>query len=142
MKSLLMVLAMAGLMGVQAQRLSDVPPQDQVAIRQVIEAQIAAFKKDDALAAYSFASPGIQRIFPNADVFVEMVKSGYAQIYRPLKVEFDKISRINAGVLQVVKITGADGIRILAYYLMEKQPDGQWKIAGVQIEGDDSDTTT
>ena len=120
--------------GIQAQRLSDVPPQDQTAIRAVIEAQIAAFKLDDAATAYSFAAPGIKRIFPNPQVFIEMVKLGYAQIYRPLKVEFGKASKTGPGVVQTVKLIGVDGKKANAYYMMEKQADGQWKIAGVEVE--------
>ncbi len=122
------------LLTAQAQRLSDVPPQDQTAIQAVIQAQIAAFKNDDAMAAYSFAAPSIKQMFPSAEVFIEMVKTGYEPIYRPLKLEFGKASRAGAGVLQVVKIIGLDGKKILAYYLMERQGDGSWKIAGVQTE--------
>ena len=133
MRPLLIALVLFGLLA-QAQRLTDVPAQDQAAIRAVIEAQIAAFKTDDAATAYSFAAPSIKKIFPNPQVFVEMVKSGYAQIYRPLKVEFGKVSKSGTSVVQMVKLIGVDGKKANAYYFMEKQPHGQWKIAGVQVE--------
>ncbi|WP_337869621.1 DUF4864 domain-containing protein [Meiothermus sp.] len=124
-------------LGGQAQRLQDVPPQDRAAIQAVISAQIEAFRKDDAVRAFSFAAPGIRQVFQTPERFIEMVKAGYAQIYRPLKLEFGPASR-SLGTLQqvrqVVNLVGLDGKKAVAYYLMERQPDGSWKIAGVQLE--------
>lgn len=130
----LSLLAWLSLSGAQAQRITDVPPQDQTAVRAVIQAQINAFKKDDAETAYSFAAPGIQQMFGSPEVFIGMVKNGYGPIYRPLRIEFGKASRAADGVMQIVKIVGLDGKKILAYYLMQRQGDGSWKIAGVQTE--------
>lgn len=125
------------LLGGQAQRLQDVPPQDRAAIQAVILAQIEAFKKDDAVRAFSFASPGIRQVFQTPERFIEMVRQGYVQIYRPLKVEFGPASR-SLGTLQqirqVVNLVGLDGKKAVAYYLMERQADGSWKIGGVQLE--------
>jgi hypothetical protein len=49
---------------------------DKAAIRGVIERQIAAFKADDAAAAYAVAAPEIQRMFP-VERFMAMVREGY-----------------------------------------------------------------
>lgn len=131
------VLVVLFLLGGQAQRLQDVPPQDRAAIQAIILAQIEAYKKDDAVRAFSFASPGIRQVFQTPERFIEMVRSGYAQIYRPLKVEFGPASR-SLGTLQqirqVVNLVGLDGKKAVAYYLMERQADGSWKIGGVQLE--------
>ncbi len=136
MKTLVVLLLLVSF-SVQAQRLQDVPPQDRAAIRDIITAQIEAFKKDDAVRAFSFASPGIRQVFQTPERFIEMVRTGYAQIYRPLKVEFGPASR-SVGMLQqvrqVVNLIGLDGKKAVAYYLMERQPDGSWKIGGVQLE--------
>ncbi|WP_448566315.1 DUF4864 domain-containing protein [Thermus sp.] len=132
-----MVVALLVLLTGQAQRLQDVPPQDRAAIQAVIMSQIEAFKKDDAVRAFSFASPGIRQVFQTPERFIEMVKTGYAQIYRPLKVEFGPASRSTGAlqqVRQVVNLVGLDGKKAVAYYLMERQPDGSWKIGGVQLE--------
>ncbi|GIW24037.1 DUF4864 domain-containing protein [Meiothermus sp.] len=135
MKALVVLVLL--LLGGQAQRLQDVPPPDRAAIQAIISAQIEAFKKDDAVRAFSFASPGIRRVFQTPERFLEMVRSGYPQIYRPLKVEFGPASR-SVGALQqvrqVVHLVGLDGKRAVAYYLMERQPNGSWKIDGVQLE--------
>ena len=61
---------------------------DAAAIRQVVEAQLAAFQRDDGVAAFGYASPSIQEQFNNPDVFMEMVRTGYAPVYRPREVEF------------------------------------------------------
>lgn len=144
MKVLITVLLL-GLLGGQAQRLQDVPPQDRAAIQAVISAQIEAFRKDDAVRAFSFAAPGIRQVFQTPERFIEMVKAGYAQIYRPLKLEFGPASR-SLGTLQqvrqVVNLVGLDGKKAVAYYLMERQPDGSWKIGGVQLELLADDQTT
>ncbi|MCS7068764.1 MAG: DUF4864 domain-containing protein [Meiothermus sp.] len=133
----LFVLVLLVLSGGQAQRLQDVPPQERSAIQAVILAQMEAFKKDDAVRAFSFASPGIRQVFQTPERFIEMVRTGYAQIYRPLKVEFGPASR-SVGALQqvrqVVNLVGLDGKKAVAYYLMECQADGSWKIGGVQLE--------
>ncbi|MER3482665.1 MAG: DUF4864 domain-containing protein [Meiothermus sp.] len=138
----LSLLVWLSLLAAQAQRLTDVPPQDQTAVQAVIQAQINAFKKDDALTAYSFAAPGIKQMFGSPEVFIEMVRRGYGPIYRPLKLEFGKASRTATGIMQTVKIVGLDGKKILAYYLMERQGDGSWKIAGVQTEDAPEEGTT
>lgn len=131
------VLVVLLLLGGQAQRLQDVPPQDRAAIQAIILAQIEAFKKDDAVRAFSFASPGIRQVFQTPERFIEMVRLGYAQIYRPLKVEFGPASRSLGTVQQirqVVNLVGLDGKKAVAYYLMERQADGSWKIGGVHLE--------
>ena len=53
-----LVLGLAG--AAQAQSLSSA---DRAAIRQVIEAQVDAFRRDDGSAAFSYASPVIQGMF-------------------------------------------------------------------------------
>ena len=126
----LMLVLAAGL----AQRPQDVPAQDLETIQTIIKSQIEAFRKDDGLTAYSFASPNIQQVFPNAKIFLDMVKTGYPQIYRSLTVEFGRATRSNTGeVLQLVSLIGRDGSKAVAAYFMQRQPNGVWKINGVQM---------
>ncbi len=97
----------------------------------MIASQLAAFQRDDALEAFSYASPGIQRQFANPENFMAMVKTGYRPVYRPLKVEFREIRILHGGPAQVIDIVGPDGKAMIAIYLMEQQPDGSWRIDGV-----------
>lgn len=103
---------------------------DQAAIRQVIESQMAAFQKDDGVAAYGYASPTIQEKFINAQVFMEMVKAGYPAVYRPRQVEFRELKVENGRLFQEVFVVGPDGAPALAVYEMQRQPDGSWRING------------
>ena len=101
------------------------------AIRQVIEQQLAAFQRDDGAKAFSFASPGIQQRFRTPEIFMQMVRSGYAPVYRPREVEFREL-RINGQTIQQeVLFVGPDGKPVLALYTMQQQADGSWRIAGV-----------
>jgi hypothetical protein len=123
---ILMVLVVFAVGWARAQT-SDV---DQAAIRQVIQSQMAAFQKDDGPTAYGYASPTIQQKFVNADVFLEMVKTGYPAVYHPREVEFRELKVENGRLLQEVYVVGPDGNPALAIYEMQRQPDGSWRING------------
>lgn len=110
-----------------------VSPADRTAIEGVIAAQIEAFGRDDAAAAYGFAAPGIQALFPTPDLFMHMVRTGYAPVYRPQAVRFAEAA-VEAGVVvQRVLLRGPDGRAHLALYTMERQADGAWRIAAVVL---------
>ena len=107
---------------------------DQKAFEAVISGQLEAFKKDDGQAAYSFAAPIVKGIFPNAETFMGMVKRGYEPIYKNSKYVFGDLKTDTLGrPAQHVIITASDGKRYEAVYAMQQQPDGSWKIAGVQM---------
>lgn len=104
------------------------------AIHAIISDQMAAFRRDDAAAAFNDASPFIQGRFQQPDIFLEMVKSGYAPVYRPRQVEFRDLVPAEGGFDQRVFILGPDGRSYLAHYLMQRQPGGGWKINGCILE--------
>jgi ketosteroid isomerase-like protein len=106
---------------------------DQAAIAAVIRDQIAAFRVDDAKRAFGYASPAIQAKFGTPEEFLDMVRSGYVQVYRAREVTFRDIAVEQGVPVQAVEIRGADGTGVLALYFMERQPDGSWKINGVII---------
>ncbi len=54
----------------------------------VIRAQEQALSRSDAAAAYSYASPAIKKLFPQADIFMSMVQNSYAPIWRHKSFEF------------------------------------------------------
>jgi hypothetical protein len=122
-----LLVLLAGVAGPAAGQTSDT---DAAAIRQVIEYQMAAFRQDDGAGAYAFASPMIQQKFGNADIFMEMVRTGYPAVYRPREVEFRELKLENGRLLQEVFVIGPDGSPALAIYEMQRQPDGSWRING------------
>lgn len=101
----------------------------------LIQGQIEAFLQNDATAAYSFAAPGIKALFPDKDVFFAMVKKSYQPVYHPGNYAFGKSRAIDNGavVYQEVLITGVDDKDWTAIYQIARQPDGTYKINGVQI---------
>ena len=124
----ILAVVMAFAVGSARAQTSDV---DQAAIRQVIQSQMAAFQKEDGPTAYGYASPTIQQRFVNADVFLEMVKTGYPAVYHPREVEFRELKVENGRLLQEVYVVGPDGNPALAIYEMQRQPDGNWRTAAI-----------
>jgi hypothetical protein len=124
-------------------RAQDVPSEaDKAAIQGVIRGQLDAFLADDEPRAYGFAAPGIQMLFPTAEVFMAMVKTGYAPVYRSAEAEFRDLEALPEGRwLQHVLIVGLDGTVVMALYTMELQPDGTWKIAGCTLAKTNEATT-
>lgn len=119
--------------GVPAQA-QDVSPTEAQEFQRIIAAQIDAFRADDGARAYSYAAPLIQKAFPTPDVFMAMVKNGYAPVYRPRSYSFGQITdEMRDRPTQRVNIIDANGRAWIALYAFEKQPDGSWKIIGCAL---------
>jgi Domain of unknown function (DUF4864) len=103
---------------------------DRQAIRRVIEAQIAAFQADDGETAFGFASPSIQEMFGSPANFLAMVKDGYMPVYRPREMRFERLVTYQGAPVQPVLLVGPDLEVVTAYYAMQKQTDGSWRING------------
>jgi hypothetical protein len=103
------------------------------AIVAVINAQLAAFQRDDGAGAFAYASPTIRRKFGTAETFMAMVRSGYHAVYRPAGVAFLETRVEGDLTLQLVRLLGPDGRSVVAAYEMQRQPDGSWRINGVYL---------
>ena len=103
---------------------------DVAAAQRVIRSQIEAFSRDDAATAYSYAAPAIQEIFPQADIFMSMVRNSYAPVYRHKSFDFGEARVSDGTIAQRVHIVDADGVSWEALYTLEVQPDGSVKITG------------
>jgi hypothetical protein len=102
--------------------------------QRIITSQLNAFNADDGAAAYAFAAPNIQRMFPTPEIFLSMVKQGYAPVYRRQSYAFGAIGNEMGGQpTQHVTIIDANGKAWTALYAMERQPDGSWKISGCSL---------
>jgi ketosteroid isomerase-like protein len=114
---------------------------DRTAIRTVVAQQLAAFQRDDGPAAFSLASPTIQQQFRSSDNFMRMVRIGYQPVYRPREVQFGAIATVNGDIVQRVELIGPDGKPALALYVMQRQPNGSWKINGCFLTASEQRTT-
>ena len=114
---------------------ADDPPggPDKGAIQSVIRRQLDAFRRDDAAAAFSLASPTIQAAFGTPTQFLAMVRSTYAPVYRPRAVDFTTLSVEAAGPTQQVELIGPDGLGYTATYILEKESSGEWRINGCTL---------
>jgi hypothetical protein len=127
MRTLALVLAL--LIGLGTPALAN----DVATAQSVIRAQEQAFIRDDAAAAYSHAAPEIRQIFPQADIFMQMVRQGYAPVYRHKSFEFGEARSANGRIAQRVHIVDDNGEAWEAMYTLEQQPDGSLKITGCSL---------
>ena len=119
----------------------EAPAADGNAIVAVIQSQLDAFKGDRAAEAFGYASPGIQAMFGTPDRFMQMVRTGYGAVYRPREVQFLDLVVERGELAQRVLFVGPDGVPVIAYYFMERQPDGSWRISGVTLRPSNDRTT-
>ena len=106
---------------------------DVAAAQGVIRAQEQAFARDDAAAAWSHAAPAIQEIFQQPEIFMQMVRQGYAPVYRHKSFEFGEAKTAGSQIAQRVHIVDDNGEAWEAMYTLEQQPDGSLKITGCSL---------
>ena len=106
---------------------------DARAVREVIEAQLDAFRQDDAPRAFSYATEGIRETFRTPQNFLEMVRTSYAVVYRPQTVKFEPPVLSDGEVVQPVRMTDAEGRAWLALYPMQREASGAWRINGCRL---------
>jgi hypothetical protein len=118
-------LVLLALTGVGAQ------PADQgAAMTRTVLDQLAAFRRDDWVSAYAFASSGIQTQFA-PEAFRAMVTQGYAPIARSRTATVSRVEALDSqrGLVEV-RVEGENGETIDALYeLVEEQ--GAWRVNGV-----------
>lgn len=122
--------SMAVFFGPQAIAAQPLESGDRAAVRQIIEAQLAAFADDDAQQAFSYASPTIQETFITARNFMDMVRIAYPVVYRPASLSFQVPYLQGNEVWQTVEMRDSEGVPWTAIYTLLRQPDGLWRISG------------
>jgi len=106
---------------------------DEKTVRTVVEAQLAAFAKDDAVKAFSYAAPSVREAVGTADAFLTMVRRDYPMVYRPASVAFLKAEGKDDDVVQRVQMLDASGNSYLAVYSLQRQKDNVWRITGCAV---------
>ena len=110
--------------------LMDLAETDRNAIRQVITAQLEAFQADDGIQAFLYAAPTIRHQFKTVTNFMHMVRSAYHPVYRPRGIIFGELTEMQGLPAQILLVMDQNGVIVKAVYLMERQPSGDWRIAG------------
>ena len=104
--------------------------EDEQEIISVVSQQLQAFQDDDFEKAYSVASPIIKKIFPNPQVFGEMVVGQYQAVYRPKSVNIGSVTSRGGVPSLEVYLVDPDGEFVTAIYSMQQQNNGEWLING------------
>lgn len=136
---LLLVWALLATGPAQAVSLSE---RDAKAVRAVVEAQLQALAADDAVRAFSFASPAIRSQFGDAATFITMVRQGYPVLIRPAATAFFQPEAVAGAVIQVVQLRDATGRNWLATYQLQRQADQRWRINGCAVAPDAGKSST
>jgi hypothetical protein len=107
---------------------------DRGAIRTVIERQLEAFRREDAIGAFAFASPEIQAKYGTPEYFMSIVKTFYEPVYRPRRMGgFTNLYMMDGQLTQPVLLVGPGGDFVVALYAMQRQPGGDWRILGCSL---------
>ena len=123
-------MALQALIPAHAEALS---AKDEKAVQTVVQSQLAAFAKDDADKAFSYAAPELRKTIGNASAFMAMVKNSYPVVYRPASVAFLKPESSGDDVIQRVQMLDASGASYLAVYSLQRQKDKTWRISGCAV---------
>jgi hypothetical protein len=103
---------------------------DEVAMRLLIEAQIAAMRADDWPGAFALASPDLQAQYGTSAALQDDVTAHYAPL--PAVASAQVIDIVTFRDLPTYRVTLADddGLTTTAYYLVRRLDDGTLRIAG------------
>jgi hypothetical protein len=96
-----------------------------------IRAQLEAFKRDDWEKAATYQSDGLRRMFGSTARFRSAIESNYPQFADYAAVQFDRARALGDRVEMSIRLTGRDGVKLRATYLLIKQR-GVYRIESVQ----------
>jgi uncharacterized protein DUF4864 len=99
------------------------------ALTQIIKSQLTAFRDEDYVTAYTFASAGIKSQYPLA-AFERMVKTGFAAIAQFKSAEFGEVLDNGQEAVVNVEIEG-ESSRVVHYQYFLRKENAGWKISGV-----------
>ena len=109
------------------------PEPVQKEIRSIIDRQLEALKRDDAAAAFGLAAPVFRAKFGTPERFMAAVKKDFAAIYRPRTVTYQDMGFASGKPVQKMLVIGGDGKAAMAYFSMEKQANGAWRVDALVV---------
>ena len=107
--------------------------QEWQAIRKVISQQLAALRAGDGGKAFGYATSGIQAQFGDAKSFMAMVRHAYSPLLDARYSEFLEGAVIEGIIVQPLRLIAQDNTVLVAFYTMERQKRGAWRISGCMI---------
>jgi hypothetical protein len=132
-KSMFALMLAMSLLSAASAQLNETTAQ---AVKHTVQAQLAAFAKDDADLAFSYAAPTIRAMFETPQNFMAMVQDAYPVVYRPERFLFLASSGTDSAVVLPVKMWDKEGQSWMATYKLELQADGRWLIVACVLVRD------
>lgn len=123
-------------------RVDEVSPADARAVRAVVEAQLKALAADNAVLAFSYATPALRSQFGSADNFMAMVRQSYPMVIRPVATSFYQPQSNEDSVFQGVLLRDREGRSWRATYLLKREADKRWRIHGCAVAPEDERSST
>jgi len=107
--------------------------------QKAITGQVEAFRRADAVTAFSYAGAPFRKAFPDATTFMlSVAAAGYGPIFTSVSYSFGEFQQLDpANVVQQVRFVGPNGEAYVAVYVLALEPAG-WRIEGVQLAADES----
>jgi hypothetical protein len=102
-------------------------------VRQVVEQQMHAFAAQDAMQAFALADHDLRNQFGTADAFLATVREQYPMLMHPTSVLFLKPATDGTIALQKVRMSDDQGASYTLTYLLNREGDNQWRIAGCVV---------
>lgn len=103
---------------------------DRSAIDDVVGRQLRAFRDDDGGAAFALATARLRRQLGSPARLMDLVRREYAELYRPRSVSNVDFVAFRGYPTRRLRVVGADGAVVVAYYMMRQDDRGEWRIAG------------
>ncbi len=112
---------------------AQISSKDRETFREIIDAQIDAFHRNDAEKAFSYAVPALKEKFGTPERFMKIVRERYPAAFLPREHTFGEVTEGLGGPTQWVRVVGPHGFPWLALYTFQRKAQGEWKISGVTL---------
>ncbi|MHA7880828.1 MAG: DUF4864 domain-containing protein [Saccharospirillum sp.] len=101
--------------------------------RRIITSQLAALQNGDAEGAWAFAHTSIRTMFGSPERFYQMVNQGYRPLIDFTQVTFQEAEQADPVWIQPVRLRDTNNDEFIAFYAMQRNVGGEWRIAGCQL---------
>jgi hypothetical protein len=102
-------------------------------LQEVVRRQLDALSKQDAGQAFALADPDLRTQFGNAEAFLDTVRDQYPMLMHPASLLFLKPETDGTIAMQKVRLIDDAGSSWSLTYLLDRQQDNQWRIAGCVV---------
>lgn len=102
-------------------------------LQRVVRQQLDALSKQDAGQAFALADQDLRTQFGNADAFLAAVRDQYPMLMHPASLLFLKPRTDGSVAMQKVRLIDDAGSSWSLTYVLDRQQDNQWRIAGCVV---------